>query len=288
MAERPQYDPQFLKAWSTVPERDLVVMNNVNCFPIYHEDFTLPYATIAYIYGGFARVRYDNRDFTLHPNSVAILGRKHILHAIDNSPDLNVTLVFLSEELVVETRVSAFRYDHQKYHNKPLSTHTPEQMNTIREIAHLLETIASPDLLITHRRKSLVGLLNISSELLTTYRLEQDKLNPPSHASQMFAEFMDLLADNYTEHHDVQFYASALNMTPKYLSKIIHDATGKGAFAWISEYIINRSIILLENRPDLTIQRIGELVGFKEQPSFTRFFKRYAKVSPRDFREHRH
>ncbi len=285
MGTQVRFDSRFEKIFQTVPQRGIVVLDSIHSFPIYNEDFYLPYMCILINTRGIARIRYDNQNLTFHPNEVAVIGTKHLLHALDQNPDYTATVIVISDELSLSARVSAYRHDYQKYHDTPCSIHTEDQVKQLIEVTRVMNTVSSQELALEHRTEACVSLLHVFFELLTTFRADQERSHPASRGTLMFNEFMDLVASNYMIHHDVQFYAKQMHMTPKYLSKIISDATGKGAFAWISEYIINKAITLLRTRPDLTIHKIGMMVGFDEQPSFTRFFKRYAKASPRDYRD---
>ena len=49
---------------------------------------------------------------------------------------------------------------------------------------------------------------------------------------------MDLVEHNYQTNRNVKFYADKLFYTPKYLSKIINDNTGKSASEWINNYVL--------------------------------------------------
>ena len=284
MAVPTSYDSTYNDAIRELSQRDVVILQKQHRFPIYREDFTVARPMIALCLQGEARVRFDHTEATLQANEVAVLGEGHSLHALESSHDLNVTLILLSKELAEEARLHAIRQDFQKYHDAPLAPVTGEQMLQLLAITRVLNYLASPDLELQNRRAALVGQLNVFFELLTTYRKDFDHTFSASRATHVFNQFMDLLAANYAKEHEVQFYAMQLNLTPKYFSKIINDATGRGANSWINEYIIKKAKKMLHSRADLTLQKIGLLLGFEEQASFTRFFHKQTGMSPREFR----
>jgi AraC-like DNA-binding protein len=95
--------------------------------------------------------------------------------------------------------------------------------------------------------------------------------------------FMDLLEHHYQKHRDVQFYADKLSLTPKYLSKIIHEDTGSTAIEWINNYVLLEAKALLKST-DLTIQQISVQLNFPSQSHFGKYFKNHTNLSPKEYR----
>ena len=142
----------------------------------------------------------------------------------------------------------------------------------------------NPDL--PNRHNALCSVLHVLIEFMNAFREEEKtELDGKLRGSHVYVQFMDLLAAHYTEHHNVNFYAEKLCLTPKYMSKLIHDATGYGANAWIDQYIVAKAKMMLISRKDLSVQGISNMLGFPEQASFTRFFRNLENISPREFRQ---
>ena len=67
-------------------------------------------------------------------------------------------------------------------------------------------------------------------------------------------QFIALIARYHTEHRDTAFYAARLGLTPKYLSAIIREDTGRTAPEWIAEYVLieaGQGPLLCARRPAL-------------------------------------
>ena len=99
----------------------------------------------------------------------------------------------------------------------------------------------------------------------------------------LFEEFYNLLLAHYKESREVGFYADRLCLTPKYLSAVIKDLTGKSAFDWINDYVTLEAKALLKST-NMTIQQISDELNYANQSFFGKYFKRLTGVSPKEYR----
>lgn len=96
-------------------------------------------------------------------------------------------------------------------------------------------------------------------------------------------DFFLLITDYYRQNREVAFYAQKLFITPKYLSSVIKEISGRSAKDWIVEYIILDIKSLLKN-PSLNIQEIAIKTNFSNQAALGRFFKKHTGLSPSQYR----
>lgn len=109
-------------------------------------------------------------------------------------------------------------------------------------------------------------------------------VKPADRQSMIFSQFEKELRINYKREREVGFYAAKLSITPKYLSSIVLKQTGKSALKVINEYVVNECQALLLST-DLTLQQISDKLNFPSQAIFSKFFKRMAGISPREYRK---
>lgn len=95
----------------------------------------------------------------------------------------------------------------------------------------------------------------------------------------LFNRFTELLDSTSQKLHPISWWASQLNITPKYLSFICRSIVGKPASAIIQEAIIREANSLLQ-MPDLSIKQIADSLGFSNQSHFGTYYKRYTGKSP--------
>lgn len=98
------------------------------------------------------------------------------------------------------------------------------------------------------------------------------------------SDFKRLLSKHFLEHKEVSFYASALNMTPKHLSEILLQETGKPAKAIILDHLLMEAKSLLR-QTDMSVQEIAYWLGYEDTSYFTRAFRKQEIITPLAYRK---
>jgi AraC-like DNA-binding protein len=110
---------------------------------------------------------------------------------------------------------------------------------------------------------------------------EQDKIPLKNNVIERFIE---LVEEHYREERLIGFYADKLCITPKYLSKLVKENTGRSAGEWIENHVILEARALLQSS-DMTIQQIAASLNFPNQSFFGKYFKRATGISPKQYRQ---
>ena len=106
----------------------------------------------------------------------------------------------------------------------------------------------------------------------------------PVEYDKLTEEYLSLVENHYKEHRGLEFYASVLERSVKYLSRHIKEATGANATSWIDKCVIlDAQAQLLSTRK--SVRQISESLGFPTQSFFGKYFKRVVGASPSDFRK---
>ena len=105
----------------------------------------------------------------------------------------------------------------------------------------------------------------------------------PPRVEEIFIGFIRLLPHHFAEHHDIAFYASALHITPVYLSRVVRQVTGRTVIDYINQMLVMEASFLLRTSP-MSITQIAERLHFADTPSFSKFFLRMKGVNPRRYR----
>ena len=80
-------------------------------------------------------------------------------------------------------------------------------------------------------------------------------------------------------------YADLLFVTPNYLNALSQELLGKTAGELIRDRVLLEAKRLLTNSASITVSEVATELNFQDNSYFNRFFKKYAKVTPDEFRK---
>lgn len=102
-------------------------------------------------------------------------------------------------------------------------------------------------------------------------------------AALTYDRFMKLVTEYHSRERGMQFYADKLCLTPKYLSKIVKEASGRSGPEWIDDFVILEAKNLLRYS-DESIKEIAYKLNFPSASVFNKFFKAKTGLGPSDYR----
>ena len=149
----------------------------------------------------------------------------------------------------------------------------------------------------SHKKKQSCNLIRLwTQELLILLKrcssgenVNIDAQQPAALVSQQFVEkleehFMEGFSQNLVTAKGVRDFAQELCTTPNHLNYQLKKHIGKSAKTMIIErYILAAQCKLIHT--DLSVSEICYLLGFENPSYFSRYFKKYANVSPQAYRD---
>ena len=100
---------------------------------------------------------------------------------------------------------------------------------------------------------------------------------------ELASSFLNLLAESFKKERSVQYYADALSITPRHLSVVVKEVTGKTAGELIDDVVIKEAKSLL-SQPEMNVALTAQILEFSNQSFFGKFFKHHTGVSPSEYR----
>lgn len=127
--------------------------------------------------------------------------------------------------------------------------------------------------------------------LLIKERKIQMHLSPTSTSEKIYrsrkeylnSRFRILVDKHFTHERGIDFFASLLCITPKYLSSVVKQTSGKTPNYWISETIIREVKKQLLNSTK-SIKEIAHTLNFRDNSSLGKYFKKHTGLSPSFYR----
>ncbi len=102
-------------------------------------------------------------------------------------------------------------------------------------------------------------------------------------ANLLFSRFIKMLSANNGRVRSVKKYAEALCITPKYLSFISKNVSGKTALEWIHQSTTETIVRYLRNS-NMSIKEIADTLNFPNLSFFGKFTKSQLGMSPTEYR----
>ncbi len=105
----------------------------------------------------------------------------------------------------------------------------------------------------------------------------------PDRPSEITMRFKELVYDRVATNRSVTFYASALAVSENYLNRCVNHLTRKPPKQHITEMVILRSKVLLQNRAT-DIAHVAFELNFSDPSHFGRLFKQVTGQTPAEYR----
>ena len=105
---------------------------------------------------------------------------------------------------------------------------------------------------------------------------------PSGRRPTILRQFIASVQKNCDRHRDLEFYAKELCVTPKYLSRIVSEQSGRVATEIIREYVIAGARLLLSGG-EYNVQQVSNLMSFPNASYFGRYFLKATGMTPRQF-----
>ena len=100
---------------------------------------------------------------------------------------------------------------------------------------------------------------------------------------KLFNLFMMLMERDYKQSRDVSYYATLMNITPKYLTTIVRQVTGHTPKTIIDQYVILQIKMQLQ-RSTQSVKEIAWEYHFSDTSFFCRYYKKHTGVTPQQER----
>ncbi|MBQ2248458.1 MAG: AraC family transcriptional regulator [Tidjanibacter sp.] len=261
---------------------DVILIDNTNINQMKKAPFKTDVTTCVIYLQGEVWFRVNMRDFHAKAPCMVTLPADAIIETLRTSDDVRTHVIIMSRNF----SNSLFSTQHNLFALEKSIVESPvlELGKDAHILAHfytMLRNLTKSN--IPHR---LEAARHLTLALFYSYTsTKHDTLNTQQlkRCDEILNAFVELVHNNYKQQHEVGFYASKLCITPKYLSKIIKEASGKSAVRWIEEFVTTEAKALL-NSTTLSIQQISDLLGFESQSLFGKYFKRVVGLSPRAWR----
>lgn len=254
--------------------------------PYYEEPYRAESYAIVYIKEGGVILNTGLVSRAVEAPSIITLAPSVIRYFTKSSDLLKMDVIFFKDTYFLERHADPFflsRYnffENSDLHVLPLEELTAIKFSKIYELIFLTHANAN-----YHQAEIIRSyIFALIYEIDGYYRLHAPVPASLLKDNPLVTKFRQLLSGNYMHERKLGFYADHLHVTPKSLSAVIKDKTGRPAGKWISDMITLEAKVLLQNKT-LTVSQISETLNFSDQSVFGKFFRANAGMSPLEYRK---
>lgn len=233
---------------------------------------------------GEATISIGMEKFKLGKNSLALVLPEQITQMHSRSDDYDSMLMIFARNRLDNIRINiqsvipAFI----NVKDNPVRVLGCEDQELINEYVSFIRKRMQENTLGGKTESIRLLLMSLFLEIGSLYKIPVDMQKSKARKDVIFEQFHKLVTKDFKEHRSVRFYADKLCITPKHLSFVVKNVTGKTAAEWIDGYIILESMTLLKFS-DMTVKQVSNILNFPNQSFFSKFFKRHTGMSPSEY-----
>lgn len=243
--------------------------------------------TFTLVTQGCATLIYNGREITLHPDDLYIYSPGLAVNVVAISHDYRAICLLADEHTTLDAPGI-----HDLVHIAYLPVvqlHEPKVTLPHDEAGHLASKMRE---IMTYLHSDHIYKQEIIRMLYAIFLLDLQNAQhnaitrriTPQRVEEIFIGFIRLLPQHFAQHHDIGFYASALNITTVYLSRVVKQVSGRTVVDYINQMLVMEASFLLRTTT-LTVAQIADRLHFADTPSFSKFFSRLKGVTPRTYRQ---
>lgn len=249
---------------------------------------------IFFLKKGHLRADVNLNTYDIEEHSLLISVPGNIIRVADyreeRVKDIELTFVLISREFMSGIRIDFLKVfqDSMKLLDNPCIQLDDFQIDIADDYFKLARIIISSPL---SKKREIIGslltsLTYMSADILARRIDDARRMGKEKNSARLnlvFEQFIALVNEYHNSERGMAFYAEKMCLTPKYLSKLIKQASGRSAPEWIDSFVILEAKNMLKYS-GMTIKEIVYKLHFPNQSVFYKFFKAHTGMTPSEYR----
>lgn len=234
---------------------------------------------------GYAIGKVNLREYLIEENGFILILPSQVIGSSELSPDFKGKIILVSPHFAELVNLGASLFLTKSLERKPYYVFPKEAAQAFRNYIELCKS-----LILMRDEDNILEVLQLLSRGffigMKEFIIHQEPLPrlAGGRSSDLVERFLDLVEAEYRRHRTLNHYADMLCKSPKYLSRVIMESTGRSGTDWIERCVVMDAKAQLA----LSRKRISEIsddLGFPSPSFFGKYFKRVTGLSPKAFRE---
>lgn len=273
-----------------------------NGLPVIHEAVRIDGLMMVVGLAGELHLEIDFKECVVGPGTLTCLGLDNIVRILpEKSHDFDVYAVVISPSFMRDINIdlnvvnitSLAKAKRSK--RLPLIHLHPDEQKMFYQLIETIHAYNDSKVITTYRRQIIMNLVATLLYHLMECGQRMDETTEDDgqlattatvrpRRSLYLQEFMALAQKHHRSQRSVAFYAEKLFISPKYLSLVIKETTGRSASQWIDDMVILEAKNLLRFSGK-NIQQVAYELNFTNQSAFGKYFKHLTGLSPSQYQK---
>lgn len=218
---------------------------------------------------GTATVVINEQDErkTLNADSLLVMTSRHVINEIELTPDFEAECVLVDTDMVDENTI---------YHL------TEEKHKSVSDVFNIIHNIVRHQHI--NKVEMIQSMFNVLRLILEELPYEERSISHDfKHKKEVYEIFLHHLNRNFRKERQIRFYASNMNVSTAYLSRLVKEISGSTINEHVTSLIYKEACNLLSHS-DMSIGEIADALSFSDQSALTNFFKMRAGMTPLAYR----
>ena len=207
---------------------------------------------------------------TLNADSLLVMTSRHVINEIELTPDFEAECVLVDTDMVNENTI---------YHL------TEEKHKSVSDVFNIIHNIVRHQHI--NKVEMIQSMFNVLRLILEELPYEERSISHDfKHKKEVYEIFLHHLYRNFRKERQIRFYASKMNVSTAYLSRLVKEISGSTINEHVTSLIYKEACNLLSHS-DMSIGEIADALSFSDQSALTNFFKMRAGMTPLAYRNKR-
>ena len=204
---------------------------------------------------------------TLNADSLLVMTSRHVINEIELSPDFAAECVLVDSDMVYENTIFQL---------------TEEKHKSVSDVFNIIHNIVCHQHI--NKVEMIQSMFNVLRLILEELPYEERSISYDfKHKKEVYEIFLHHLYRNFRQKRQIRFYASKMNVSTAYLSRLVKEISG----STINEHVISliyKEACNLLSHSSMSIGEIADALSFSDQSALTNFFKMRAGMTPLAYR----
>lgn len=265
---------------------DIAFANSIKTIGELSQVFKLNFIAFVFCIRGDLSLRLDDKVCCLQEHDALLIRPGTIVSNIESDENFGCLVIAVSADHGINFINNSVFNAFIEIQSNPVIKFTPNEIELMMKYYDLaMFKIEHPEL--NYGKETMMNLLkSYALDLLSSIgqHITEKHNGMLRQGDKLFHKFILMLASNEKNERSVQYFAEQLYVSPKYLTSICNQKSGKSASDLITASIIGRIRQLLMYS-DKSIKEISNDMNFGNLSFFGKYVKKHLGDSPNNFRK---